>query len=254
MIRWATWMFFGPSSRAIDCATARSPNLAPAKAAKPLPPRKLAVAPVKKMLPLPRGSINRADSRPATKPAQQAISQTLRNTRSVVSRIGKLTLAPMLKMHTSSGACLSASPKKEMISSSLRASSERAWISPPAASISFTSGSSLAPLRRPANTVKPSEANFLAISPPIKSPAPITATVPFLFCKGVLPVRSNLSVTKAWLTPCRSSALQGLRELVLEDLAGRGGRQRVQHDDLRRPLVRGELRVDESHQIGRLHG
>jgi hypothetical protein len=38
-----------------------------------------------------------------------------------------------------------------------------------------------------ANTVKPSEANFLAISPPMKSPAPITATVAFLFCKGVLP-------------------------------------------------------------------
>jgi hypothetical protein len=36
-----------------------------------------------------------------------------------------------------------------------------------AASISLTSGSSLAPLRRPANTVKPSDANFLAISPPI---------------------------------------------------------------------------------------
>jgi len=45
-------MFCGPSSRAIDCATARSPNVALAKAAKPLPPRKEAVAPVKKMLPL----------------------------------------------------------------------------------------------------------------------------------------------------------------------------------------------------------
>jgi hypothetical protein len=92
----------------------------------------------------------------------------------------------MLKMQTSIGACLSASLRKEMISSSLRASSERAWISPPAASISLTSGSSLAPLRRPAKMVKPSEANYLAISPPIKSPAPITATVLFLFCKGLL--------------------------------------------------------------------
>ncbi len=54
---------------------------------------------MKKILPLPRGTISRADSRPARKPAQQAISQTLRNTRSVVSRIGKLTLAPTLKMH-----------------------------------------------------------------------------------------------------------------------------------------------------------
>src|SRR6267154_2047076 len=239
-------MFFGPSSRAVACATARKPNLALANAAYPVPPRKEAVAPVKKMLPLPRGSISRAASRPETKPAQQAISHTFRNTRSVVSRIGKLTLAPILKMQTSSGACLSASLRKAVTSSSLRASSIRATIDPPALSISFTSGSSLAPLRRPANTVNPSAANFLAISPPIKSPAPITATVAFLFCKAVLPVRSNLSVTKARLTPCRACALQGPRELVLEDLAGRGGRQRVQHDDLRRPLVRGELRVDES--------
>ena len=54
-----TWIFFGPSSRAIDCATARNPNLALANAAKPGPPRKLAVAPVKKIFPLPRPSIKR---------------------------------------------------------------------------------------------------------------------------------------------------------------------------------------------------
>ncbi len=83
-----------------------------------------AVAPVKKMLPWPRGSISRADSRPARKPAQHAISQTLRNTRSVVSRIGKLTLAPTLKIVTSSGACLSASLRKAATSSSFRASSD----------------------------------------------------------------------------------------------------------------------------------
>ena len=39
-MRCATWMFFGPNSRAIACATARRPNLALANAAKPLPPRK----------------------------------------------------------------------------------------------------------------------------------------------------------------------------------------------------------------------
>jgi hypothetical protein len=157
----------GPSSRAIACATARRPNFALAKAAKPLPPRSEAVAPVKKMLPLPCGSISRADSRPARKPAQQAISQTLRKTRSVVSRIGKLTLAPILKIVTSSGACLSASFRKAVISSSFRASSERPKMVPPAASTSFTSGSSFSPLRRPANTVKPSAANFFAISAPM---------------------------------------------------------------------------------------
>jgi hypothetical protein len=50
---------------------------------------------------------------------------------------------------------------------SFRASSVRATIDPPDASISLTSGSSLAPSRRPAKTVNPSAANFFAISAPI---------------------------------------------------------------------------------------
>jgi DNA-binding transcriptional regulator YiaG len=88
----------------------------------------------------------------------------------------------MLKMQTSSGACRSASLRKEMISSSLRASSnatqisartarrassERAAMVPPASSMSFTSGASFSPLRRPAKIENPSLANFLAISAPI---------------------------------------------------------------------------------------
>jgi hypothetical protein len=39
---------------------------------------------------------------------------------------------------------------------------------------------SFLPLRRPANTVNPSAANLRAIAPPMKSPAPMTATVAFL--------------------------------------------------------------------------
>jgi len=78
-----------------------------------------------------------------------------------------LTLAPTLKMQISSGACLSASLRKAVVSSSFRASSERAKMVPPAASTSLTSGSSFSPLRRPAKTVKPSAANFLTISAPI---------------------------------------------------------------------------------------
>ncbi len=76
MMRCATWIFCGPSSRAMACATPRRPNLALAKAAKPRRRVSEAVAPVKKILPPPCGSISRADSRPATKPAQQAISHT----------------------------------------------------------------------------------------------------------------------------------------------------------------------------------
>jgi hypothetical protein len=63
----------------------------------------LALAPVNRMVPRPRGVITRAASRPARKPAKQAISQTLLNTWAVVSLIEKRTFAPMLNTTTSSG-------------------------------------------------------------------------------------------------------------------------------------------------------
>src|SRR5438874_726868 len=82
-----------------------------------------------------------------------------------------------------------------MICSSLRASSERPTTRPPAASISATSGASFSPFRRPRKTVKPSEANFLAIAAPMKSPAPITATVAFLYSKtGLLLDRCSTTI------------------------------------------------------------
>ena len=65
----ATWMFLGPSSRAIDCATWRRPPLAAAKAANCAEPRTDAVAPVKRIVPLPRGIMRRAASRPKRNPA-----------------------------------------------------------------------------------------------------------------------------------------------------------------------------------------
>src|SRR5262249_55950474 len=58
---------------------------------------------------------------------------------------------------------------------------ERPKRGPPDVSPSFTSGPSFWPFRRPANTVKPSAANFLTISAPIQSPAPITAAVALRF-------------------------------------------------------------------------
>jgi hypothetical protein len=76
--------------------------------------------------------------------------------------------------------------RKDTISSSFRASSARPNTLPSAASISLTSGASFSPLRRPTKTVKPSDANFLAISPPMKSPAPYHGTVAFRFFKGSL--------------------------------------------------------------------
>ncbi|MNL48560.1 hypothetical protein D3C87_1714290 [compost metagenome] len=131
------------------CASARSACLAPANADMPSRPRTLAVAPVKKIEPRWRGSIARAASRPIRKPPKQAISHTLKYTREVVSRIGKLTLAPMLNTATSSGA-MSRSMRaiSATVSSSLRASQAKAWASPPSARIWSTSGASLSALRR----------------------------------------------------------------------------------------------------------
>src|SRR3954465_914631 len=56
----ATWMPFGPSSRAMLCAMNRSPPLAAANAAKFGLPRRLPEAPVKRMVPRPRASMRRA--------------------------------------------------------------------------------------------------------------------------------------------------------------------------------------------------
>jgi hypothetical protein len=73
--------------------------------------------------------------------------------------------------------------------------------------------------------------------------------------QGVLPVSFNLAYSNLYRrSPGRFSsqlrAVQGLSELVLEDLASRRCRQDIEHDDFRRPLVGGKLRADESHQVG----
>ena len=58
----------GRARRAMLCASARKPCLAPANAAKPSRPRMLAVAPVNRMVPWPRGTITFATSRPPGSP------------------------------------------------------------------------------------------------------------------------------------------------------------------------------------------
>ena len=89
---------------------ARAPCFAPAREVRacrrrtprsPTPPRTLAVAPVKMIVPRPRGIMRRAASRPVRKPASAHNSQILRYLRAVSSRIGAGTLAPMLKTRTS---------------------------------------------------------------------------------------------------------------------------------------------------------
>jgi hypothetical protein len=94
-----------------------------AKAEKPLPPRTDAVAPVKMMVPRPRGTMTRPASRAVRKPAKQAISHTFVKTRVVVSTRGKRTFAPMLKTTTSiAPSSASTRAKSATISSSDRAS------------------------------------------------------------------------------------------------------------------------------------
>ena len=53
MITWATWTPCGPNSRAIDCAKARKANFDAAKPPNLAEPRRLAVAPVNNIVPLP---------------------------------------------------------------------------------------------------------------------------------------------------------------------------------------------------------
>lgn len=67
-ITCATWTPLGPSSRAMLWASARSPNLGDAKHEKSALPRRLAVAPVKIMVPEPRGAMRLAAAWPRWKP------------------------------------------------------------------------------------------------------------------------------------------------------------------------------------------
>ena len=103
----------------------------------------------------------------------------------------------MLKTQTSSGACLSASCRKadDLL---LLARIERARRTPSARRFDLADQRrQLLAFRRPAKTVKPSAANFLAISPPMKSPAPTTAAVAFRFSMIVSRTdRSGLSDIK----------------------------------------------------------
>ena len=78
----------GPNSRAMLCATARSPNLAAAKAANAGPPRTDAVAPVKMIVPFPCGSMCRTASLPNTNAPKQASRQTFSNAAVIEQRRG----------------------------------------------------------------------------------------------------------------------------------------------------------------------
>ena len=143
-------MFFGASSRAIDCASPRKPNFPEAKAAYPKLPRTEAVAPVKKIEPFCRSTMYFAASRPDRNAAYAHISQTLRKTRSVVSRIGKYTLPPTLKMQISIGPISPSTWANISVAvSSLRASHVKPCALPPAFSISAMTGESFLLWRRP---------------------------------------------------------------------------------------------------------
>ena len=123
------------------------PCFAPAKAEKPAPPRRLAVAPVNRIVPRPRGAMRRAASRPVKKPAKQAISHTFKYTCARPPRIEKFTLAPMWKARTSTGPTLALDPLEHSDDLLLLAGIHpNAWALPPAA----RGGFDLLHRRRPA--------------------------------------------------------------------------------------------------------
>ena len=80
----------------MPCATARSAAFADAKAVKGGRARSEAVAPVNRIVPLPRGSMRRAASRPVTKPPKQASRQTDSNAASPISSSGLMCALPAL--------------------------------------------------------------------------------------------------------------------------------------------------------------
>ena len=96
MMTCATWMFCGPSSRAIACAIMRSPAFAAAKCAKPGLPRSDPLAPVKRIVPRPTGASRRAASRPTRKPPKHATRHMSSKNAASVSRNGTKALLPAL--------------------------------------------------------------------------------------------------------------------------------------------------------------
>src|SRR5262249_60794505 len=106
-----------------------------------------------------------------------------------------------------------------------------------------------------------SATNFLAISAPIKSPAPITATVWFLAVTSSLLIqRQSLRRATSRVLPRASiqggrrlSGLhygaRGIPQLVLQDLAGGRCGQRVEQHDLAGTLVRCEMLAGIRHQF-----
>src|SRR6516165_5932235 len=88
MTKCATWMPFGPSSRALLCASPRSANLPIAKAAECGYPFTLALAPVNRIAPRPCGIMRRAASRTVRNPPNAEISMALRTAFGSSSAIG----------------------------------------------------------------------------------------------------------------------------------------------------------------------
>ena len=84
-ITCATWIPRGPSSRAMDCASARSPNFPTARHAKLAEPRREAVAPVSRIVPRPRSSMS-GKTRLAAKKAPVQLTRRHRSNSSGVGR------------------------------------------------------------------------------------------------------------------------------------------------------------------------
>ncbi len=188
-------MFCGPSSRAIDCASARTACLPPANAEKPRPPRRLAVSPVNSMgaATARHHGLGRFARRQET--GEGGHLPDLAVDAAVVSRISKRTLPPMLKTKTSMSP-ISVFDLAEQFHDLFLVARVRAerWTLPPSRVISATRCFSLSALRRVATAVQPSRAKRRAIAPPAASPAPITTQTLLPAMGGLLAV--NLSTAR----------------------------------------------------------
>ena len=96
MITWATCTPWGPSSRAIDWASARRPNFPTARHANRAPPRSDAVAPVKRTVPRPAATMAGTTSRAARNAPKQLARQLASSSLGEMSAMPPIVNAPAL--------------------------------------------------------------------------------------------------------------------------------------------------------------
>ena len=183
IITCATCIPCGPQSRAMVCDSERRAALAEANEPNGGRPLIEAVAPLKIMVPRPRGIIRRPASRPTRKPPRQPTRQTCsKNSASVSSSgLGKLLPALYTTQSSTPSPSFSALSNRRSTSGSRVVSVTTPVAVPPLVRMLRTRCSSLAWVRPAINTCRPSRARRWQTAPPTPTSAPTPTTIAFFF-------------------------------------------------------------------------